>query len=57
MSDRYKYQIEIRPNKYTGIEISHTHNGSQWSTINVKDIAELKQLKNAIDDYIKEHKE
>lgn len=52
MNDKYRHQVEIKPVKHVGISISNTHNDSQWSSINVKDVIELKQLRDAIDDYM-----
>lgn len=51
--DKYRYQTDITFNKYAGIQVSHTHNDAQWSTLNVRNIAELKQLRDAINNYIK----
>ena len=54
-AEKYRYQVEIRLDRYAGIQVSHTHNDSQWSTLNVKNITELKQLREAVDGYIKDN--
>ena len=51
--EKYEHVIEIKDDACVGILISNTHNGSQWSSLSVKSITELEQLKDAIDSYLK----
>ncbi|MFW6046334.1 MAG: hypothetical protein ACOCP4_00825 [Candidatus Woesearchaeota archaeon] len=46
------FDVRIQEDKYTGINLSITHNGYQWSTISFKDGDELRGLMKVINDYL-----
>lgn len=52
MNEDCIFEAKVEDDKYSGIMVSVTHNGYQWSTIACKDIDQLQELYQTIEHYL-----